>query len=180
MIEALITWIIIILLIVGIRTFLKRKKKRAKAKPTIKKISEERIAEVEKMLNLSKNDNLSYFERLNKTKELYPFKGWRENFFEYEMEQYTQENCDSAKQVFDNLINELIKIGENADDKKKVQLFEKAIKYLNRLSEKEEALIETGEREELCELIDQITISSGLNPIDYADGEGIADLWREW
>jgi hypothetical protein len=136
--------------------------------------------EVEENLNSTKNDSLSYPERLNKTKKIYPFKYWRESFFEYDMEQYTQENCDAAKKVFDDLINELIKLRENAPEKKKVQLFEKAIKQLNKLSDKEEALIETGEREDLCELIDQITIASGLNPKDYADGEGIADLWREW
>ena len=135
---------------------------------------------INKASNLKTNDSLSYSQRLQKTKEFYPFKNWRENFFEYEMEQYTQENCDAAKYIFDELIDKLIEAGENADEKSKLQLFEKALKSLNRLSEKEEALIETGEREDLCELIDKITIASGLKPEDYADGEGIADLWREW
>ena len=128
----------------------------------------------------TEDDSSPYAKGLIKTKASYPFKRWRESFFEYEMEQYTQENCDAAKLVFDNLINALINMGENASEKKKVQLFEKAVEELNGLSEKEEALIETGEREDLCELIDQITIAAGLDPKDYADGEGIADLWREW
>ncbi|WP_299101551.1 hypothetical protein [uncultured Winogradskyella sp.] len=131
-------------------------------------------------LNLKLDDSLSYSEKLNKTKAIYPFKSWRENYFEYDMEQYTQENCDAAKQIFDDLINKLINFGEHATEKKKLGLFKNAINKLNHLSATDESLIETGEREDLCELIDQITIASGLNPIDYADGEGIADLWREW
>ena len=130
--------------------------------------------------NLTEFYKLSFSEKLTKSKELYPFKYWRENYYEYEMEQYTQENCDAAKKIFDDLIGKLIKAGENEEKEKKIKLFEIAIKELNKLSEKEEGLIETGEREDLCKLIDKITIASGLNPTDYADGEGIADLWREW
>jgi hypothetical protein len=32
-------------------------------------------------LQYSLNDSLTYSEKLNKTKELYPFAKWRENFF---------------------------------------------------------------------------------------------------
>ncbi len=128
----------------------------------------------------SQNDSLTYTEKLIKTKELYPFAKWRENFFEYEMEQYTEENCNEAKSIFDNLISKLIKIGENGNKIEKENCFEKAIKSLNKLNEKDEGIIETGEREDLCELIDQITLASGLKPSDYAEGDGIADLWREW
>jgi len=48
------------------------------------------------------------------------------------------------------------------------------------LNKVEAGIIETGEREDLCELIDKITIAAGLNPEDYAQGDGLADLWREW
>lgn len=126
------------------------------------------------------NDSLTYSERLIKTKEFYPFAKWRENFFEYEMEQYTEENCNEAKRIFDNLISKLITLGENGNRTEKEKCFEIAINSLNKLNEKDEGIIETGEREDLCELIDQITLASGLNPKDYAEGEGIADLWREW
>lgn len=130
--------------------------------------------------SLIPNDSLSYSERLNKTKEFYPFKSWRENFFEYDMEQYTEENCNTAKQIFDDLIAELIEIGEDGNEQDKVKYFEKAVISLNDLENKEEGIIETGEREDLCELIDQITLAAGLNPKNYADGEGLADLWRDW
>lgn len=126
------------------------------------------------------NDSVTYSEKLIKTKKFYPFVKWRENFFEYKMEQYTEENCNEAKKIFDNLILKLITIGENAKRTEKEKCFEFAIKSLNKLNEKDSEIIETGEREDLCELIDQITLASGLNPKNYAKGEGIADLWREW
>lgn len=134
----------------------------------------------EQEMNNSQNDSFDYAQKLNKTKELYPFEKWRENFFEYHMEQYTEENCNEAKNIFDNLISRLLALGENAHKKKKEKCFEIAVESLNQLNEKDESIIETGEREDLCDLIDQITLASGLNPKDYVEGEGIADLWREW
>jgi hypothetical protein len=130
---------------------------------------------------------MTYEENLENTKVEYPFERWRELFFpdpeddEAEgMEQYTQENCDAAKLIFDSLIDGLKTLGEGAQEKDKVELFRTAVEDLNKLNEKVDDLIETGEREDLCELIDQITIASGLNPEDYADGNGIADNWRNW
>ena len=110
---------------------------------------------------------------------MYPFTKWRESY-NSGLEQYTEENCNKVKSIFDNLIEGLIIIGESAFKEEKVNLFKTAILSLNKLNDKIEGLIETGEREELCELIDQITRASGLNPKDFADGEGIADEWRDW
>jgi hypothetical protein len=128
----------------------------------------------------SRNDDLSYTERLNIAKTYYPFEKWRNNFFEHDMDQYSEENCTTAKNVFDSLITKLIEIGENGNKIEKEKCFEIAVKSLNKLNEKDESIIETGEREDLCELIDEITIASGLIPEEYAEGDGIADLWREW
>jgi hypothetical protein len=129
---------------------------------------------------------MTYLDKLNTTKEGYPFEKWREyypsenNDFEG-MEQYTPENCDKAQQIFDILITKLVEIGEHANKKDKEKLFEIAIIALNTLNDEiEGCLIETGEREDLCELIDNISLSAGLNPEDYANGEGISDEWREW
>src|SRR6187402_2085312 len=83
----------------------------------------------------SLNDSLTYSEKLNKTKELYPFAKWRKNFFEYKMEQYTEENCNEAKGIFDNLISKLISLGENGNKNDKEKSFEIAIKSLNKLNE---------------------------------------------
>ena len=130
---------------------------------------------------------MSYVQQLEDTKTTYPFNKWRQMFFPDPddeesggMEQYTQENCDSARDIFDNLISGLISIGQSAPENEKVELFKKAVEALNVLNNNEEGLIETGEREDLCELIDQITIAAGLNPSDYSDGEGISDQWRDW
>ena len=129
---------------------------------------------------------MNYKEKLEATKILYPFDKWREWFLPNEdedfggMEQYTPENCDKAQAVLDNLINQLVSLGENASETDKVELFKNAILQLNDLNDSIRGLIETGEREDLCELIDLITVASGLDPEDYGDGEGIADEWREW
>ena len=130
---------------------------------------------------------MTYAEQLESTKQHYPFSKWRALFFpdpeddESEgMEQYTQENCDVAAMIFDDLIHGLIIIGEHAPANEKEALFKVAVELLNDLADKVDALIETGEREDLCDLIDQITIAAGLRPEDYADGGGIADQWRSW
>ena len=173
------TYILIVILIIGGIAFLyaNQKNKGTKQKSQFKA---EQKADSMPEKKFFASDSLSFSEKLNKTKELYPFKKWREAFFDYEMEQYTEENCNAAKAIFDNLIDKLIDLGENGNEKEKIALFEKAVLSLNELENKVEGLIETGEREDLCELIDQITIASGLKPNDYADGEGLADLWREW
>jgi hypothetical protein len=122
---------------------------------------------------------MTYKEKLLETKATYPFDRWRKAF-DHGLEQYTPENCDRTKEVFDILIEQLINIGENGTVEEKIRFFETAVLTLNDLEDEINGLIETGEREDLCELINQITVACGLNPENYADGEGIADLWREW
>lgn len=60
-------------------------------------------------------------------------------------------------------------------------MFKVAVEGLNYLNDTIEGLIETGEREDLCLLIDRIAdAAAGLKTTDYRDGEGIADEWRNW
>jgi hypothetical protein len=123
---------------------------------------------------------MTYKEKLNITKNDYPFERWRGGF-EHGLEQYTQENCDKAKKIFDDLISSLILIGEDASENEKVELFKKAIMDTNELnSECDECLIETGEREDLCELTNIISLACGINPDEFGGGEGLASEWREW
>ena len=85
------TYILIGILIIGGITFLyaNQKNKRTNQKSEFK--AEQKTDSMpEKKFFAS--DSLSFSEKLNKTKELYPFKRWRESFFEYGMEQYTEEN----------------------------------------------------------------------------------------
>ena len=128
---------------------------------------------------IPKINDMDYEEQLEATKKYYPFSNWRESYNEG-LEQYTEENCNKTRSIFDSLIAGLIEIGQNANEGDKVQLFKTAVLSLNNLNDQVEGLIETGEREDLCELIDQITIAAGMNPENYADGEGIADEWRDW
>ena len=122
---------------------------------------------------------MSYAEQLLATKLHFPFQKWQANF--PNMEQYTQENCMAAQTILDKLIDGLIQLGEDAPEAQKVEQFRISVEALNALNEEiDHVLIETGEREELCDLLDAITIAANLNPEDYADGEGIADEWRDW
>lgn len=123
---------------------------------------------------------MEYRNKLNEVKKSYPFDRWREAFSQG-LEQYTQENCDKARKIFDDLIADLIEIGEGASEDNKVALFKTAIIATNQLnSECDDCLIETGEREDLCELTNMITTACGLDPNKYGDGEGLASEWREW
>jgi len=97
--------------------------------------------------------------------------------YEDGLEQYTEENCAEVKAIFDTLISDLVTLGEDASEADKVALFQKAIEATN---EVDEDVIETGEREELCELTDSIAVACGLDPRNYGDGEGLASEWREW
>ena len=129
--------------------------------------------------NTNKTD-MEYQAKLNEAKKYYPFDKWREAFNDG-LVQYTKENCNRAKQIFDNLILDLINIGENASEEDKIALFKKAILATNEHDTAcEHRLIETGEREQLCELTDQITIACGLDPSKYGNNEGLASEWREW
>ncbi|WBA40813.1 hypothetical protein [Hymenobacter canadensis] len=118
----------------------------------------------------------TYAENLNATKHAYTFAAWRASYHNG-LEQYTPENCDAAQRIFDTLIADLIACGEQASEKQKVALFQQAIEATNELPED---MIETGEREQLCELTNTITLACGLQPEKYGDGEGLASEWREW
>lgn len=120
-----------------------------------------------------------YRDKIIATKESYPFQHWREGY-DQGLTQYTKENCGRIKNVFDNLITSLIDIGEKAREEEKRMLFKTAILETNHLNNEIDGLIETGEREDLCDLTDSISIACGLDPAKYGDGEGLASEWREW
>jgi hypothetical protein len=123
--------------------------------------------------------NMEYQNKLNACKNVYPFKRWRDGF-KNGLEQYTETNCNKIEGVFDNLIAALATAGENAAEKDKIEIFKTAILETNKLNDEIEGLIETGEREDLCELTDIITRACGLDPEKYGAGEGLASEWREW
>jgi hypothetical protein len=123
--------------------------------------------------------NVEYQNKLFATKEFYPFERWRNNY-NAGLEQYTKENCNKTKKVFDDLLTHLVEIGEGASEAQKIELYKIAILKTNQLNDEIDGLIETEEREELCELTNKISIASGIEPKNYGAGEGLASEWREW
>jgi len=120
----------------------------------------------------------SYAERLNNTKEFFPFSLWAT--YE-ELEQYTEENCAEAEAILDRLITRLAALGEGASEAAKLQAFQEAVEALNVLNDENNGnLIETGEREELCDLFNRIAAVAGLDRAKYGQGEGVASMWRDW
>ncbi len=117
-----------------------------------------------------------YPKRLNETKHSYPFGRWQDSG----LEQYTPEACASFVAAFDDLIARLTSIGEDSPESQKIAAFKAAVEALNRLNEADESLIETGEREDLCELCNLIATAAGIDPENYGDGEGPASEWRDW
>lgn len=118
----------------------------------------------------------NYSLKLSAVKAHYPFARWQESG----LDQYTPEACAACTEVFDRLIEKLGTLGEHAPEERKLECFREAIEALNAMNEEDPSLIETGEREELCELCNVIAIAAGLDPEKYGDGEGPASEWRDW
>jgi hypothetical protein len=117
-----------------------------------------------------------YLNKLTATKAQYPFKDWAESG----LDQYTEEACAAFARIFDTLIERLISLGEAASESDKLESFHQAVVALNELNESDESLIETDEREQICELCNVIAVAAGMKPEDYGDGEGPASEWRDW
>ena len=128
----------------------------------------------------SLSNKLVNVSKLEKCKSEYPSARWRLNAIEHAMEQYSQENCEAIEMIFDELVADLKLLPDDATAEDKVLLFKYAVLATNTMNTRLDDLIETGEREDLCELMDQISIAAGLEPEELADGEGIASEWREW
>lgn len=109
----------------------------------------------------------------------YPFSRWHEGLA-HGLEQYTADNCAKVQAVFDQLLLQLSVLGTDADPEDQLAAFEQAVEALNDLNDEIDGLIETGEREDLCELFNAISVAVGLDPADYGDGEGVASEWRDW
>jgi len=129
---------------------------------------------------------MSYENDFLQIQEKYPFSQWKTyaevgEDGEAGLEQYTEENCDAVRKVLDTLISDLVILGQEVSEAEKIQKFQVAVQALNRLNDETDgSLIETGEREELCELFNLIAVKAGIDPGKYGDGEGPASEWRDW
>ncbi|MGI4870538.1 MAG: hypothetical protein ACRYFX_05090 [Janthinobacterium lividum] len=120
-----------------------------------------------------------YTDKLNATRQHYPFDNWRTHYQQELIRQWEPagvEDTNAVQAIFDKLLANLIKLGEEASEKKKVKQIIKAIEATNDYA----GLIMTEQREELCALTDEITSACGLDPSDYAEGAGLADEARDW
>jgi len=117
-----------------------------------------------------------YRSRFDSVVARYPFQRWQQSG----LEQYTAKSCAAFTEVFDQLIAGLVDLGEQATEQAKLDLIKNAVEKLNALNEDDESLIETGEREDLCELVNLVASACGLDPSRYGDGEGPASEWRDW
>lgn len=94
------------------------------------------------------------------------------------LEQYTKKNCKKAETIILSLINQLEKVAQN-DFLAKEELIKQSVLELNKFNDSlDGCFIETAEREELCDLFDNIADAVGLKVQDYPDG--IASKWRDW
>jgi hypothetical protein len=90
---------------------------------------------------------------------------------------YTQEHVDRCGAILDTFLASLAKsngMSKNQDILKAVKI---AVLALNKLNDQcDGSLIETDQREQLCEFIITATKSSGLETTVY----DITEEWREW
>jgi len=123
---------------------------------------------------------MTFASELEAAKPTYPFDRWLQST-ELGFEQYTNENCEKVRKLFDTLIADLILLGPNAPESDKLKKFETIVLTLNDLNEElYHCLIETGEREELCALCNTICKAARMDPSKYGDGVGPASNWRDW
>lgn len=120
---------------------------------------------------------MDYQHKLLATKKIYPFEKWLiYSEGDEGMEQYTRPNCEAAATILDDLIESLIELGEGAPEDEKLALFQVAVESLNTLNDSTN-LIETGEREELYELFNEIGHAAG---IEIDEEEETVTQWRDW
>jgi hypothetical protein len=117
-----------------------------------------------------------YRNCLAAAKECYPFSKWAE----WGIEQHTEKALNLFSAVFNHLIERLTALGERAPESDKIAAFRQAVEALNALNEKNELLIETDEREDLCNLCNIIATAAAIDPGKYGHGEGPASEWRDW
>ena len=93
------------------------------------------------------------------------------------LEPYTRVNCESVKSIIYNLINQL-ESSEGATEEKKTDFFKECVLELNVIANSIKGFIETGEREYLCDVLDEIAEAVSIDINQFEDG--IASEWRSW
>ena len=88
---------------------------------------------------------------------------------------YTQQDIDQCASILDSYIDELIVAKK--DEKTIMKAVKGVITKLNKLNKKcDHSIIETDQREYLCDYIEEAAIAAGLPKPPY----DITEKWREW
>ena len=89
---------------------------------------------------------------------------------------YTQKHVDRCVKILDRYLNALKRICESGQDEKILREAKNAVLDLNSLNEKcDGALLETDQREQICELMIVAAKHAGLT----LEGD-FTEEWREW
>ncbi len=100
----------------------------------------------------------------------------REFKAEAEIDDFTDEDIEQCSVLLDSYLEALAAMDSPTDEAIMEQV-EKLILALNDLNEQTDyAMIETGEREAICALVQESAIAFGLQ--EY--GDDITEDWREW
>ncbi|MGH9936866.1 MAG: DUF5713 family protein, partial [Blastocatellia bacterium] len=90
---------------------------------------------------------------------------------------YTQKHVDRLSEIIDDFLASLEKTPEAQKNEYIMDAVKKTILRLNELNEEcDGSLIETGQREDLCKLIDLAARDAGLESSAY----DITYEWRDW
>lgn len=111
------------------------------------------------------------FEELAQNK---PTLEWKQRMDE-EDDIFTDENIDATDKVLDSYISSLKELGDTPTEEAILECVKEVVIQLNELNDKYVYFIETMEREELAEFIEEGAKLVGLKP-----EEDPTEEWREW
>ncbi|PSL41591.1 hypothetical protein B0H99_102275 [Planomicrobium soli] len=111
------------------------------------------------------------FEELIQSK---PTVEWKQRMDE-EDEIFTDENISATNDVLDSYINQLKGLGDASTKEAILGCVKEVVLRLNELNDDYDYFIETMEREELVEFIEE-----GAKIVGFTSEEDITEEWREW
>lgn len=125
--------------------------------------------------------SLSFDNQIKEIRKRYPFERWHQMHLEDKSTPHTKEVCTYASQLMDDLLSKMESAGVGASDEEKKKHIGKTVILFNELNEKcGLELIETMEREELCEVFDLLGVAYKMDFSSYDEGDDITSDWREW
>jgi hypothetical protein len=90
---------------------------------------------------------------------------------------YTQEHIDRSNEILDAFVSKLEQVSDSNRNTEIMEAVKTAVLELNALNEEcDGSMIETDQREQLCEIIISAAKEAGLVTSEY----DITEEWREW